>query len=429
VKKYLNCNLPGIIMKKRGVSQLDWIMSLAIFLLYVGWFFVFINPSISLASGKDSMIVTLKYNFNSDFTTEIRSFPLFIEYDGEQSYKPIIISYYSNQTDLRFMDGPEHIIWNNNLMFLSNISPGITEYWILSGGNYTRNYLFEGLNVEPGRVSTSNMSVWFSNSLPDTVMHNGMLRISSIVYSVNEVEFIPSENSYEDLGFAAVYQASTSGVNHTAMVFAHAPEIYNFITAASSYTYTLVYDLHAYNSYFSDNTKFGSFDYGVSESSHSHTHDYITIYTETEGLTLFFDTDVEFHFTAYNSTLRMEIEIPSGGNLDYKVIFHKGNHTSVARYPYSARFGVYQTIKGIGLEQITTDYDNLKEKWRYPAGREFSIRVFENTSAYSYMHEKPLIEIGLFDPNRRNVYSETEDVFGMDSNGTLRRLHVNYRIW
>ena len=44
-------------MGKKGVSQIDWILSLALFLLYVGWLFIFIMPGINLGSNTDNTVL------------------------------------------------------------------------------------------------------------------------------------------------------------------------------------------------------------------------------------------------------------------------------------------------------------------------------------------------------------------------------------
>src|SRR3989344_5818346 len=98
-------------MQKRGVSQIDWIMSLAIFLLYVIWFFIFISPGLTLGSNKDSFMLLLEDKFIEEFSWQLGKFPLFVEYNSTSGMKPIIINYTLNKTDIKFEDGTDFVIW------------------------------------------------------------------------------------------------------------------------------------------------------------------------------------------------------------------------------------------------------------------------------------------------------------------------------
>ncbi|MBN2368799.1 hypothetical protein JXC34_07285 [Candidatus Woesearchaeota archaeon] len=418
-------------MKKRGTSQIDWIMSMALFLLYVAWFFFFISPSIDLGSNKDSMGLLLKSNFYDEFKTELRRFPLFIESENLTRRKPVFVNYTINWTDIKFESGDSFFIWGNKLVFLANLSPETETYWILEGGNYVSEYMYEGINIEPDWVSTENLSVEYKDSLPKKAVYKGNTRWEDADYYLNDVDFDAVATSYDDSGIAGIYTAGTENINHTSMVFAGNQEIYNFITPESpdsSFIFGIDMELEDYNHYYSDNNNYGTMEYTGEVQELGYTYDYITLYSGTEGLSMYFDEDVDFNLSFYNKTLFLKIRVPVSDEYRYRMVFHDGNYTSVSREEYSARFGVIDTIEGIYLENITTNYTYLKEKWNFLSSKEFSIRVYENTSAYSYLQESPLYEIGLT-PGRRNVLALRQDLYALDTGGTLTPINVNYRIW
>ncbi len=413
-------------MKKRGTSQIDWIMSLALFLLYIGWFFAFVAPSIKFNSNKDSFMTSLKNNFENEFSWELQKYPLFIEYNESTSSKPIIIEF--NNTEIKFMDGTDYITWNNKLIFLANISQSIKTYWILQGVSHNNSYNYYGLNAKDNWASTENFSVFFNQGLPYNVVYQEQTKIHDIDYEINEVSLNPSNYSYTNFGFAAVYVSTTDNINHTSFVFANNYEIDNFLTLKNTgnYIFTLRLELDDYSSYYSNNLYYGDLSY-TNETQHvNYTHDSVTFYNAEKGFSMFFDDDVSFNFTYYNTSLIVIIKVPFTGEYEYNYFFHEGNYNVISRTDYSTKFGAIETLEGINLNKITTNYDYLKNKWDFP--KNFNILVYENSSAYSYL-QNPKYEIGTFNPNKRNVYAQTEDVVSLDNDGTYNPMHINYRIW
>lgn len=416
-------------MKKRGTSQIDWIMSLALFLLYIGWFFAFVTPSIKFDSNKDSFMILLKNDFKNEFNWELQRYPLFIEYNQTTSSKPIIIDYNFDSTEIKFLDETDYIIWNNKLIFLANISPNIKTYWILQGIEHDNSYNYYGLNVKNNWASTENFSVSFNQGLIESIVYQEETKIQDIDYEINEVNLNPTNYSYTDFGFVAVYVSTTDNINHTSFIFANNNEVHNFITLEnpeSTYTFTIEMELDNYPSYYSTNLYYGNIDYSNESQYVNYTHDSVTFYSSNEGFSIFFEDDVEFNITYYNSSLNVEINIPFTGNYEYTYFFHDGNVSSISRTDYNTKFGVFETLEGVNLENITTDYDYLKNKWNFP--KDFNILVYENTSAYSYLQDAKY-EIGTFNPNKRNVYAQTEDVVALNNDGSYSPIHVNYRIW
>ena len=419
-------------MGKRGDSQLDWIISMALFLLYIGWFFMFINPNISFGTNKNSLMILLKDNFNSEFGRELSKYPIFIDTNRSRALMPVIMDYKINNTAILFMDGTDFIIWNEKLIFLANMTSEREIFWIVEGGNYTRQYDFLGLNINNKRVSTENLNVYYDDSLPEAAIFNEEVKFENCRYRINGAVFSPANDSFNDSGFAAIYVAGTENINHTSFVFAENREIDNFITTESSgseYVLEISLDLENYDSYYSDNIYFGDFEYGTTENIVNYTYDYITLYSPYDSMSLFFDGPAEFNFTYYNTTLKAKISIPFSGDYAYRYVFQEGDYRSVSRQEYYARTGIEEPLEGIALEKIDTNYSHLKQKWKFPSAREFNIIVYENSSAYSYLQKSPLYEIGMFNPKNRNVFSETEDLLALDEEGTASHIHVLFRLW
>jgi len=227
-------------MQKRGTSQIDWIMSLALFLLYIGWFFVFISPQISLGANKDSLMIVLKDNFHDQFSWELDKFPVFIESEKSGLY-PIVFDYNPNNSDIRFLDGTEFVIWDSKLIFQANLTPNMTTYWVTKGGGYSHNYESTGFDRDEDQATVENMTVRFENMLLDYVNYRNQEKITDVQYRVNNEALFADNTSFEDYGFAAFYR-SNSEINHTTIVFSGGKEIYNFVNTGDA-EYTLALDI------------------------------------------------------------------------------------------------------------------------------------------------------------------------------------------
>jgi len=416
-------------MKKRGTSQIDWIMSLALFLLYIGWFFAFVTPSIKFDSNKDSYMILLKNDFKDEFNWELHKYPLFIEHNETGVQKPVIIDYSFNNTQIKFLDDTDYIIWNDKLIFLAELNSNIETFWILQGANHTNSLDYYGLNAKDNWASTENFSVNFDDGLIDTIVYKEEEIIDDGSYKINDVAFNPSNYSYNNFGFMAVYESKTENINHTSFIFANNYEIHNYITqenTESTYLFKIEMELDDYESYYSNNNYYGDFDYDNESQFSNYTYDSVTFYSTGKGLTIFFDDDVELNYTYYNTTLNVVINMLFTGNYEYKYFFHDGDYNTISRADYNARFGVVETLEGINLEIISTDYDYLKSKWFFP--KNFNILVYENTSAYSHLQDVKY-EIGEFNPKRKSVYAQTEDITALNNDGSFTNIHVNYRIW
>ena len=416
-------------MKKRGDSQLDWIMSLALFLLYVGWFFVFISPNLSFGSNKDSMMILLKNNFYNEFRWQLKEFPVFIESNITGRSIPVIINF--SASDMKFRDDTDFIIWRNNLIFIADFSSSTATYWVLEGYNFTNTYQYGGLNVEEDSVSTENLTVNYDQSMPVAATYTYETRFENIRYNLNGESFAPTNTTYIDHGFVVEYASGTQDINHTSFIFANSPGIYNFITLSnpeSTYVLQLSIDLDNYPSYYSSNLYYGTLNYANETNNLNFSSNYLTLYNSEDSLSMFFDGSADFNFTYYNNSLHLDITFPVGVLYEYRFIFHEGNFTIASSDNYDIRFGSEETLEGIYENNITTNYTYLKNKWKFPSTRNFNIVVYSGTTAQSYL-EEPLYEIGEFSPGRRSVYAESDDSFILNEDGTYTPVSINYRIW
>jgi len=414
-------------MKKRGVSQIDWIVSLALFLLYLAWFFAFVTPQIKTTTNKDSSIETLKDKFYDEFKWSVYKFPLFVESNNTPKYQPIIMTYESNRTDLWFVDGTNYLLWNNKLILLANLSSEKETFWILSGNDYSPDYTSTGFNSENKSVSTENFTMRLDESLPDSAWYKEKEKFDNAEYKINNFNFDVSTNELNEFGFVAMYTARTENINHTSLVFDKNSEVYNYFLTESDneYLFTIDLDLDDYDSYYSNNLYYDDFEYGETLKSVNFTNDYLTLYGP-DAFTIFLDDDTEFNLSYYNESLHLKMSFYVSDGYLYRYVFHDGDYNNIERDYYNGRFGVIKKLEGIDFLSIETNYTYLKNKWEFK--KEFEINVYENSSAYTYLYDPEYI-IGSYTPGGRNVISETEDIDRLVDNGEYEIIGVNFRVW
>ena len=62
-------------MNKRGDSQIDWVISLGIFILYLAWFFLLIRPYM-VQEETPNMVSLVKENFEKDAFWTVEKVPI-----------------------------------------------------------------------------------------------------------------------------------------------------------------------------------------------------------------------------------------------------------------------------------------------------------------------------------------------------------------
>lgn len=413
-------------MQKKGTSQIDWIVSLAIFLLFISWFFIFISPQLSVNFNQEALMVFLQNDFKNEFNWQLQNYPLFINSNSTMLNQPIFVDF-TNKTNIKFMDDTNFLIWRNQLIFLANMTQNPKAYWILEGYSFNQTFIHLGLDIEEKSVSTENLSVKFDDSLLDSASYKDKEKIDNMKFKINDVNFYPESNSYTDKKFVGIYEAIYGNFNHTSMIFWGTTQIYNFITTISdsNYTLTIEMDLDNYDSYYSNNVFYGDFDYSGSKKSITYDYNYITLYG-SKALTMYFDSNATYNFTSYNDTLKLKMSIPVYDGFEYRIIFHDGNYNNIEKNYYYARFGALQSLSGIFVENITTNYSHLKEKWNFP--KNFQIKINLNSSAFNYLQTDKYI-IGEFDPQQNKVDAITKNMKSLSTQGVYSPISVDFLIW
>ena len=106
-----------VFVRKKAATNVDWIVSLAIFIFFIGWFFILLNSVFSNVSPQGHFI---GQQIVKDNQKEVESIPLFVY--GNHSNKPVVFTDYDYE---KLLNNKSVII--DNKMFSYVDSAGVFE--------------------------------------------------------------------------------------------------------------------------------------------------------------------------------------------------------------------------------------------------------------------------------------------------------------
>ncbi|MBW2997793.1 hypothetical protein KY349_05630, partial [Candidatus Woesearchaeota archaeon] len=108
---------------KKALSHVDWAMSLAIFLLYLAWFFIFVNPLFTPSENIDVLLDILQDGVEDNLYQDIERVKVFAPGDITGEYEPIIIPYDYDWSESRIALSADYfVIDQEKMFFLGNLS-------------------------------------------------------------------------------------------------------------------------------------------------------------------------------------------------------------------------------------------------------------------------------------------------------------------
>ena len=191
-------------MQKRGVSQVDWVISLAIFLLYIAWFFIFIRP-LAVQNNVPNLVDSLKSKIHEDAYWTVLDYPIIIESNFSLSKEPIVAGIdFINQSDY-FIINRSFFFVADKLFFLDNVSPGTDVESILNSNETYEPYRqITDLIATNASASGGGLQATIENNMLGTADFDGPKIFSYQLYS-NSVPVTASNITFSNSQIAALY--------------------------------------------------------------------------------------------------------------------------------------------------------------------------------------------------------------------------------
>ena len=404
-------------MSKKGETQIDWIISLFIFMLYLAWFFVYVAPTTRVPPNYDTLLasVTLKIKTNASWTVD--SVPLIIE-SNISGVEPVFVDFPLawNSSSFSQKNSYPFLLDERRLVLIANLSAGKSVIpFVHSDQNYSS--FSDLVSSTSTYASSSNFRADFESSLLSGISLDSKVLVSPINITVNQLGVDVSNSSYSG-SIIPRYKLKGGIFNHTSYVYGK--RIYNFISINNprdvGQNITLIVRFENLSFYRTERIS------GTSNSSCIDDYgNYFDAFDSSSGVSLIIHVPANLSICTSNQTIIVKAYFTLQNDTQYDLIAHAEPSNSTPAYvsPYFSRFGIVEGISGISedaLQQLNiSSHAKLRSFFNYPASREFSFLVL-NSSVELYKHEPKLPD-------------KVSDVFVKESNIQILDKYGNFQTY
>ncbi len=365
--------------EKRGVSQVDWAISLGIFILYLAWFFVFVRPQFEVEESPAQLLDSTKERLLEQIEWSVEKSPLFVVSNLTGEKEGVIVDFPYSLSSFAFSNNSYFTLDEGRLLFLADLTEGANLFWIVSSSkNYSLPSIIEDITSTKSYTTTANFRADFSSGLLGEIYFNNESKLDSFELYVNGIAIDRTDNSFVNSSILGGYKIYTENVEHKCYVLAENTKVYCFVELGKEkpHDMTIKADLVEFSNYYGNNLYAGSIDDSTCE---SFTGDYIDFYNSNDGLSFIFDKDADIGF-CYDGGLSFSATIRLNRNVSYMIVAHNGSYSRTLDYKlpyYGYEWGIKEEVKGIDAEKAqelaNLSYFELKQLLGYPIAQELKI--------------------------------------------------------
>lgn len=421
-------------MSKKGVVETDWIVSLGIFIVYLSFFFFYLNPLTKEPTDvSDALLHNIEANLRGNATWHVQRVPLFIR-SNVSSAEPVIAPFFNDWANISFSDNTTFYRQDNKLIFIESVRKGQNLKWVVSSDDsYPQPESLYDLMPTGNSVTidSSRFQAEF-DGLPVSAVHFEKNRLSSFRLKLDSgavnTESASKESNFT--AFAAKYRLSAETLNHTTFVVGGFSRLYNYVSPKQRlepHNITVSVTLHNYTSYFIDASYSGALNYSAGSCS-SRFSNYIDFYDNIAGVTFVTEDISNMSFCTGNASLDLSIMMALSNETRYDMIFHQGDYNNTLKYihPYTIRTGLTENLSGISMELMRklngSDYANLKKAWNFPSSRDFSFELLNETNS-------PLVNYSPKSPGLVNIFTKEFDEVLLEKYGSKTKYTIRVKGW
>ena len=411
-------------VSKRGITQADWIISIAIFILYLAWFFIVITPVLNPVTKESLPADELKDAFMGNASWEVNITPIILRSNITSSSVPIVMDFPFPGNALNYaLIGKYRVIDDRRLIFLADFTASPVIYNLVhSSFNYTKPAIQTNMVAGENEAESGNMEVSFDDGIIDDVRYRDALRIVRFSMQVDGNALNTNINGFSSTSISAKYKVRTPSLNNTFYVLENNSMIYGFVDATEEKNVDIDFVLHEYKRYFADSQNQGSITYNVTECDNFET-DFIDFTDGDYGLAFIFSDDVSIRM-CHDSSLVLNISASADNNLNYRAVFHEASAgMDDLIMPYTAVFGatnIYEGLSGSNMFDLeSTNYSVLKSDWNMK--HDFNITVYNSTAEF--------LSIGRPPYRNTEVHSKQYYAWMLNEYADQKRVVINILLW
>ncbi len=415
---------------KKAASQIDWIFSMSIFMLYLGWFFIFIIPSLHKTEKIESITGNINEILQKNLTWTVNKVPIIIRSNMTLTNEPIFVNYTLNWTKFSMINNNRTYKDQGNLIFLANLTKGNNVFWIVnSKENYTNDTLSAQIlsTSSYAIVSSKPLKVNFNNGLVKNLSYDNNVMIKSSDYYISNGSLIINSSSYSRSALVSKYHAKSAYHNITTYIFAHNSRVYQKIKPSIiKKNITFSYELGKFSNYYANNLNKKTINYS-NPGCESFNSKYVDFYSSYGGVTFYSSNISEIRICNTNTTIYANFTINLRKLTDFDIFAHSGNYNNTINKTdvYSEKVGAKEKVNGISINKTSqlkkNSYETIKKNLGITSP--FYFILTDNNGA-------SLIRLNVSQPTENdNVYVEKYPCWTLDKYANLKKCTFNIGTW
>lgn len=419
---------------KEGLAvDIDWIVSLGIFLIYIGVFFVMIRQLPLQQTFTGALLDNVADGIEDSTKWHVKKLPLVI-FSNLSETEPVIVRFAYDWQNVSFRDNMSFDKKDSRLIFIKALVQGKNVLELAtSAESYPAPQAVFDLTASENlaSVNSQRFSAEFSNALLSRVSHFDKERLTGLSIGIEGVKLNPETATVKAniTSLSAAYKLIFPQLNHTSYVVGGYSRLLNYVNTDVKEPHSLKVSatLGNYTFFFINNAVSGALNYTSPGCTNSFGR-YIDFYDDISGVTFIGPEGTNLSFCTANSSVRLSIEFQIGNETRYDILFHPGdfNNTLKQVSPYKTAFGIIEDLTGISLKLYRkmneTSYEALKRSWSYPNAREFSFALYNATGSVVFNYQPKA-------PGITNVFAKELDVFALDKYGTKSKHKLRIKGW
>ncbi len=424
--------------KKAAGNQVDWAISLSIFLLMITWFFLMIRPLASSEIRSEQELNELLEVFENEIKYTVDEISIFAKFNKSQDNVPLMIKKPNNWNDYSLGQGIFFEELDDHFIFITDVKSGGNKFKVVqSGDTYLETSEFSKIqyNNNELRIDEQNYIVNYNGSVPDEVFFENNHQVQKISYYINDVPvqyYLPNNLTKKDLVMKnsnshAVFDMENYAFTENPFIFFRIlPQQY----LVENYEFKIVFDLDpSYTLYETKNTNLIG-NKTISLSSCQTFNDYgVDFRNSLQGITFSSNSNMTFEACPNGGMVELSMSTMLNETLEFGFNSHKGqtnNYTTDYLIQDKIILGTQKEIEGYSRNKIITldgfTGKGLRNKWNYTSDRNFEIELFDED-------QKRLFFASTGEYGNANVFVKQERNYLVNRYGEQKIIFTNIRMW
>ncbi len=418
----------------RGASQIDWIISLAFFMLYLGFFFVFLQNQITPVEDDNGVLDLVEDGIREDAKTAINKIPLVV-HSNITGTELVVADFPLTWTNFSFVDNRSYLL-DDKLFFESDLSENTFHFIVTSDEGYEIPLTVQDLVAtnDVVFVNTKGFSAEFDTlGIVRTIQHLGERRMSDYNVTIDGLLF-----STQDIGttittrpFAATYEAESITLQHKSHVFAGYGRMYSYLELLEKgvqRNVTISATILNATNYYVDVVTFGAFDYDE-ETCTTSEGTFIDFFDPDAGISFMTEDVSEFEYCVTDGAVQFSMKLQFVNESSFRIMTHEDDYetTEPLVSPYSVEYGYIENVSALsyqGIKSINqTEYRTLKTDWNFPRTQDFAYTISNVSGGVIYRYEPINV------PKDQDILAKTITLDLSDKYGNTKTHTVRIQSW